>query len=365
MLILRSTNPLAGLALTFAASYVTGCAPVTSPVAAETDMGMAMASTDGAVDPPPSFPEELTTAGTTGTTGTTSTTSTDTTDTTDTTTGDEVPLDCLGQGGDAPNGSGCVLGADCMSGVCVAFTNRPLDPDAVCEAAPIDCSTRVTGTVWDLSAVVDSGVPAPLDGVTFNLISFIGVLSGAANAPSLGSGVSDAEGHIDIVSQGPPSAPIAILGIVGAGAYHLTATLVARAVRDGYDVGGDVHEFWVVRNDMLAAWSIELANDPAIAAEDLPLGDAGGVVGFVRDEQGIPVAGATVTPASADSDSVIRFPQADGTFNANATGPSGTFVVFRSAATGEEFMATAGLTSATARTGNAEGVIFTLVLDLG
>ncbi|MEM9463423.1 MAG: hypothetical protein AAGF11_55295 [Myxococcota bacterium] len=56
------------------------------------------------------------------------------------------------QTGDGPleDGEGCTDNDQFNSGVCALYTDTPLDMDAICEAAPFDCSMRITGTVFDI-----------------------------------------------------------------------------------------------------------------------------------------------------------------------------------------------------------------------
>lgn len=275
------------------------------------------------------------------------------------------PDACLGIGGPAADGEACAVNADCMSGVCFTVTDRPADANAVCEAAAADCSTRVIGTLWDFSAVVDTGTPAPLAGVSLSVLGAISALSGIADAEPLVKGDSDANGLIDIVSDGPLSEAIAIIGVTGGGDLAFTATGLASVQGTMYNVAADNHEFWAIPNALLDTWSTELGNDAGITAEMLPLGGMpGGIVGFVRDVDGVPVEGATVVPASADSGAIVRFPQDDGTMSADMTGPSGVYIVLGGASTGEDYDAAGGGASGSGRAGNAGGAVFALILNV-
>ncbi|MBC8072244.1 MAG: hypothetical protein IAG13_28240, partial [Deltaproteobacteria bacterium] len=67
----------------------------------------------------------------------------------------ELPTECQGPLGETAAGESCAANGECASGVCLIFTDVPLDATAVCgENPPITdagCSTRITGTVFDFS----------------------------------------------------------------------------------------------------------------------------------------------------------------------------------------------------------------------
>jgi hypothetical protein len=121
----------------------------------------------------------------------------------------------------------------------------------------------------------------------------------------------------------------------------------------------------------LEEWSTLLEGDPDFL-DLLPLGDAGGIVGKVRNAtSGDPVAGAFVRPLSNDvinndSNAVIRYLADDGlSFTEDGTGTSGVFVVV-SPGLGENFGAEVdgSLVHVNPGTGgSASGAVFSLLLD--
>jgi hypothetical protein len=174
------------------------------------------------------------------------------------------------------------------------------------------------------------------------------------------------DGRIDVVTDGPINAAIAIIAVAGGGDYFLAATGVASEVEMGrYEVGTGIHEFWAVRTSTLDDWSEALRMDmDAMEALGDGLGVSGGVIGFVRDGMGMPVEGATVTSDSDSSGAVIRYPQEDGTMGTEMTGPNGTFVILGPTPTGEDFTATAGGMSGGGTAGTANDVVFTLIMTV-
>jgi hypothetical protein len=276
------------------------------------------------------------------------------------------PTACLGIGGAGAVGDACTSNGDCMSGVCLAFQDVPADPDAVCGEEPPDCATHVTATLFDFSAIVDSGMPAPLGGTEVRVLRALDAITDPVMATAVASATPGGDGRIDVVTDGPISAPIAIIAVAGGGDYFLTATGVASEADGGqYEVGTGIHEFWSVRNSTLQAWSTALEDDPdAGEALGMGLGTSGGVIGFVRDAQGLPLEGATVASDSDSSGAVIRYPQADGTMGTDATAPTGTFVILGPTPTGEDFTATAAGMSGGGTAGTANNVVFTLILTV-
>jgi hypothetical protein len=110
-------------------------------------------------------------------------------------------------------------------------------------------------------------------------------------------------------------------------------------------------------------WTDELSIDAEIPVENLPLGDAGGVVGFVRDADGLPIPGAVVSSTEGGSGAFIRDLQDDGTFTTGQTSELGIFVILDPSLT-EEFEATVdGAVVGGGTASSANGAIFTLVID--
>jgi hypothetical protein len=117
----------------------------------------------------------------------------------------------------------------------------------------------------------------------------------------------------------------------------------------------------------LTNWSEALAMDAEIDAGSLPLGDAGGVIGLVRDiNTGTPVEGATVVSQNDASTAIVRYLADDGTFNADGTGPSGIFVILEPmlAETFEAQMGGSAISGA-GTAGSTNNAAFTLILNTG
>ncbi|MBC8071360.1 MAG: hypothetical protein IAG13_23745 [Deltaproteobacteria bacterium] len=249
--------------------------------------------------------------------------------------------------------------------MCLIFTDVPLDATAVCgENPPITdagCSTRITGTVSDFST------RAPVEGATMKAAGALNAITNPSGATALASGTSDAMGRIDAVTDVAVNQAIAIIALVEGPGGYLTATGLASPIMGSiYATGTGIHDLWLVPQTSLDAWSTALGADPDILADSLPLGDAGGVVGFVRDATGAPIVGAVVEPAEDGSAAVIRYVAADNSIVADATTETGIFIVIGAAQTGEDFNATmGGSTIATGTAGSTNAAVFTLIMNGG
>jgi hypothetical protein len=294
---------------------------------------------------------------------TTADTETDPTVDPDTTAGPEVM--CYGIGGPGAEGDACAANDECASGVCTIYTDVPLNEDAVCAAMPsmteAGCNTRVTGTIFDFSTL------APVEGATLKVAAALNAITNPAGADAIASATSDAMGRVDVTTEVPISAAIAIIALVEGPGGFLTATgLASPADGSSYAVGTGIHDLWIVPSASIDAWSTALEADAEVAPEQLPLGEAGGIVGLVRDAAGLPIAGATVEPADAGSGVVIRYIAADNTVVADATTETGIFVVLGAAQTGEDFNAIVdGNVAATGTAGSANGAVFTVIMNAG
>ncbi len=270
------------------------------------------------------------------------------------------PGACLGvPDSGAAEGDACTANGDCESGICLLFQDVPADDDAVCGAVTEDCSTRITGTLFDFATL------APLADVDVNVVKALDALTNPSGATPVAAATAGADGTFDVESDGAISAPIAIIGIAGGGDYFLTATGISSEVDAGtYEVGTGIHEFWAIPSAKLTAWSDAVDGDPDLDESVLPLGAAGGIVGFVRDADGNPVSGATVAPAADGSAAIIRYPQADDSVGSDMTDDTGLFVVFGGAATGEDYVATSGGMTGNGTAGTTKNVVFSLVLTV-
>lgn len=277
----------------------------------------------------------------------------------DTTGGGEA---CLGVGGPNADGEACTANSDCASGVCTIFTDVPLNADAVCDPTPsmtdAGCNTRITGTVFDFSTLM------PSEGATMKVAAALNAITDPAGADALAEATSGADGRLDVTTEVPISAAIAIIALVEAPGAYLTATGLASPVEgSAYGVANGIHDLWLVPTASLDAWSAALATDVDVPAELLPLGDAGGIVGLVRDAAGMPIAGAVVE-AAPGSAAIIRYVAADNTIVTDATTDTGIFVILGGAQTGEDYTASVGgSVVADGRAGTANNVVFTMILN--
>lgn len=280
----------------------------------------------------------------------------------DTTEGEEEV--CYGVGGPNADGDACAANDECMSGVCEIFTDVPLNDDAVCGPMPsmteAGCNTRVTGTIFDFATRM------PLEGATMKAAAALNAITNPAGADALAMATSGADGRIDVTTEVPISAAIAIIALVeGPGAYLTATGLASPAEGSAYAVGTGIHDLWLVPTASLDAWSTGLMTDVDVAPELLPLGDAGGIVGLVRGPDGLPIAGAVVEPVEPGGESVIRYIGPDDAILTDATSDNGLFIIVGAVGTGEDFQATVdGTIVADGTAGTANNVVFTLILNV-
>jgi len=272
---------------------------------------------------------------------------------------------CLGVGGPNADGEGCAANADCASGVCSIFTDVPVNADAVCDPTPDStdqgCNTRITGTVYDFSTL------APVEGAAVKAAAALQAITDPSGATAIVEATSGADGRIDVTTETPISAAIALIALVEAPGSYLTATgLASPAEGSAYAVANAIHDLWLVPTVSLTAWNTALEGDADVAAivpAVLPLGDAGGIVGLVRDATGAPIAGAVVEP-DVPSNAIVRYVAVDNTIVADATTETGIFIIVGAVQTGEDFNATVdGAVVGSARAGTANGAVFTSIIN--
>lgn len=271
------------------------------------------------------------------------------------------PMMCLGVGGPNADGDACTANSDCASGVCTIYTDAPVNDDAVCEASAEDCSTRITGTIFDFGNPAETVEAAEL--LVAPALSAALNPTGVTEATALVAATSDADGRFDGISSGPiVNVPLGIVGLVSAPGFFLTITGVAGDADGAYEVANAVHDMWAIPQSDLSNWSDSLAGD--IPEEFLPLGEQGGVVGLIRDASGAPIAGATVeSEDGADSDAFIRYLNDDGTFGMTETSDLGVFLIIAPGSPSENFDAIVdGMEVPGGPVGSAAGAVFTLII---
>ncbi|WP_293275497.1 hypothetical protein [Nannocystis sp.] len=172
---------------------------------------------------------------------------------------------------------------------------------------------------------------------------------------------SEANGQVDVTSTEPLAEGVGVVGVITGGDYYTTATGIAAPTAGVYGPMNGNRDIWAMPAAKLTEWSGYLMADPEIMPS-LPLGDAGGVVGFVRDGNGMGKAGAKIVSETngAATTAKIRYLSDDGvSFNADATGTSGLFVLV-SPGLGEHFTVEGGTVIGTA--GSAKKAVFVLIL---
>lgn len=297
------------------------------------------------------------TTGTPGTTG--GSTMEEMTTSPDDTTGEPTTGGPVGE--TAADGEACLANGDCMSLGCEKFRDLEM---GVCVAAPGGNQTRVMGTLIDFITL--QPIPDTEMRVLGALTALQNPVDGAADLTTM----ADANGQVDAVSAMPFAAAFGEVGVVKGGSYYTTATGIAAPLDGGgYGPMNGNHDIWAVPADKLTEWSGYLATDPEFMIADpmkavLPLGERGGVIGFVRDRtSGMGVAGKTIVGADDGmTDATIRYLSEDGmSFNPDMTGSSGIFVLVNPGLA--EAFAVEGTTTA-GSAGSALNAAFVLILSV-
>lgn len=267
---------------------------------------------------------------------------------------------CPGVGlGATPVGGACSANAECVSAVCTIFTDVPLGLAGVCDVPASDCSMRITATTRDIVS------RQPKAAIEVRIATMSGLATDPMSATPVVSLLSDPSGRIDVVTPGPPDALVGLVALAEGFDFELTATTIAVPLEEdpsSYGVANDVHDVWVVPSEAVAAWSEELSLDGSIPVDALPLVEVGGVVGLVRDAAGAPIAGATVTPTPQGSGMVVRYLGEDGSFDADATGELGLFLILAPASDHELEVLLDGTLIGRGRVLSAHGVVVAFVI---
>jgi hypothetical protein len=331
---LRSTWTLS-LMTVLTATALVACG--TDPVTTETGTG-----TETGTNPTTGGTNPTTTMGESGT-GEPMTTTTPTTDGTTT-----MPADT------AADGEACAANGDCASQACLKY--RDLD-DGECVAAADGGNTRIAGTL------IDFATGMPVANTELRVIGALEALTDPVGAVPAVTVMSDASGQVDATSAMPLSAGIGIVGIVSGGDYYTTATGLASPTAGKYGPMNGNRDIWAVPSAKLTEWSGYLATDADIMPS-LPLGEKGGVVGFVRDTTGAARAGAKVVSVTNGDATMakIRYLADDGlSFAGDVTGATGIFILV-SPALAERFTVEGSEVEGTA--GSAENAAFVMILTV-
>jgi hypothetical protein len=256
----------------------------------------------------------------------------------------------------AANGEPCLANGDCMSAACEKYRDLEM---GVCVDGPGGGNTRMMGTTVDFATLM------PVPNTEVRALPALTALMNPTMGEAQLTGTSDADGKLDVVSTMPIEAALGLVGIVQGGDYYPTATGLASPPYGPMTGNRDI---WGVPSAKLTEWSGLLMDDPDFMEADpdkavLPLGDAGGVVGFVRDTvSGMGVAGAVVVGEKGPTGATIRYLAEDGlSFTSDMTSPNGIFVLVRPGLA-ETFMVEGGSSIGTA--GSAKGAVFVMILNV-
>ena len=255
----------------------------------------------------------------------------------------------------AADGEACSANADCASVGCLKWRDLEMGE---CVPAPAGGNTRIAGTL------VDFITGTAIGGAELRVVGALTVALSPdpATAPPVLTTTSEANGQVDVTSTEPLAEGVGVVGVITGGAYYTTVTGLASPTAGEYGPMNGNRDVWAVPAATLTEWSGYLMTDPEIMPS-LPLGDAGGVVGFVRDGNGMGKAGAKIVSETngAATTAKVRYLSDDGvSFNADATGTSGIFVLV-TPSLAETFMVEGGTAIGTA--GSAKKAVFVMILN--
>ncbi|MBK9752181.1 MAG: hypothetical protein IPO88_01520 [Nannocystis sp.] len=254
----------------------------------------------------------------------------------------------------AADGEACSANDDCASVGCLKWRDLEMGE---CVPAPAGGNTRIAGTLLDFVA------GTPIAGTELRVVGALTVALSAdpATAPPVFTATSEADGQVDVTSTEPLAEGVGVVGVITGGDYYTTATGIAAPIAGVYGPMNGNRDIWALPAATLTEWSGYLMTDPEIMPS-LPLGDAGGVVGFVRDGNGMGKAGAKIVSETngAATTAKVRYLSDDGvSFNADATGASGIFVLV-APSLAEKFKVEGGTVIGTA--GSAKKAVFVMIL---
>jgi hypothetical protein len=182
------------------------------------------------------------------------------------------------------------------------------------------------------------------------------------------------DGLFDVTSLQELEEPLGMVGVVEwPGSPYLFLSPLAEP-KDGdanrYGPGNDWHDLFVADEESLWIATDILSQEPTFEPiwEFLPLGEAGGVVGVVRDaDTGLPLQGVRVQSTFPQSVAIIRYIDFESwEIGVEVTSPSGLFVILNSGV-GEAFEAASPNGSPLSRpmwTVSVPGAVNVLALDV-
>ena len=273
---------------------------------------------------------------------------------------DDDDVGQCGDGGDEmlfydPPGE-CYNNAGCGTCNCRTFRDNPPDASSTCIDDPDDGMLTVTATLLEFP----TNTPIPNTDVTIYNAIEVGTI-GPDNANPIGMATADGEGKIE--TRVEPNDQIGIVATVRADGFVDTATGLAKPP---WEASNAIHDLFAVSVADAEAWSTELATDAALESY-LPLGENGGVVGVARNRYtGEPMAGIRIVSVNADSTAELRYLNADGTFNSDATTETGIYVLLNPMLA-EEFEAEldgAIVSTRANRAGSGAPAVFTMNLTI-
>jgi len=246
--------------------------------------------------------------------------------------------------------AGCAMQGGCDDGHCIIFSDAPPDEGAYCDPLPPNAATRATGTVRSLSTQVAAA------GASVAIAPALQAVTNPSGAMPILFDTTDGAGEFDVTSAGPVESAIGLIALAQLDGFYLTGTTTAEPLEGNvYPPSNDVHDLWLVNNADLDQWSALMQSDVE-AAPYLPLGNLGGVVGLVRDPNGTPMSGVTVTPVRRLSQAVVRYVAGADVVDSE-TAASGIFIIVNPGLA-EEFTVQGPSGSATIVALSAEGLVF-------
>lgn len=269
--------------------------------------------------------------------------------------------------GELANGESCMTPEDCQSGLCLTFSHAPADVDATCESAPPVGDVHLAATVKDFMT------GEPLAGVSLAVAGAIDVVANPQGFTPTDILASDSQGRIETILTGATvkkGLGLVVVASLAPDYYPTTTGLVEPELGCGlYPSGIRNSDIKLMKNADLEELSSKLLADFPAEAENLPLGEKGGIVGTVRHvNSGAGVAGCELrSNLGAKSTAKMLFLDEDEEHFVQGVSSSNGIFIILNAALAERFDAYIGtklVSRRSATCGETLSVLFTTTIQV-
>lgn len=228
--------------------------------------------------------------------------------------------------GNTPDGGSCMQLDDCASGFCAVYSHTPTNSDGTCQPAPPHGDIHMLANIRDF--ITDEMMP----NVTIKLGGAIDISQNPTGFPVANTLISDANGRVDTMLTGDTTRlTLGIMAVVEADGYYPTLTGLAKpeAGCGFYEPGIRNPDIKMIKTDDLTRLSDALLAGHPTLADNLPLGEKGGVVGVIRNvNTGETVSGIKIRSANSASVAQLYYlNDSRDAFTTDMSSSTGIFVI--------------------------------------